>query len=93
MASFEISEEITEDQTGGHVWGRGTQTRGKIVQKMAGIEISEEITEDQLEAMSGGELLKQEVRLYRRWQVLKSLRKLQKINWRPCLGESYSNKR
>ena len=33
----------------------------EIVQKMAGIEISEEITEDQLEAMSGGELLKQEV--------------------------------
>ena len=30
--------------------------------KMAGIEISEEITSDQLEAMSGGELLKQEVR-------------------------------
>ena len=35
----------------------------EIVQKMAGIEISEEITEDQLEAMSGGELLKQEVLL------------------------------
>ena len=35
----------------------------EIVQKMAGIEISEEITEDQLEAMSGGELLKQEVSL------------------------------
>ena len=35
----------------------------EIVQKMAGIEISEEITEDQLEAMSGGELLKQEVTL------------------------------
>ena len=33
----------------------------EIVQKMAGIEISEEITEDQLDAMSGGELLKQEV--------------------------------
>lgn len=33
----------------------------EILQKMAGIEISEEITDDQLEAMSGGELLKQEV--------------------------------
>ncbi|XP_029643856.1 THO complex subunit 2 [Octopus sinensis] len=32
----------------------------EIVQKMAGIEISEEITDDQLEAMSGGELLRQE---------------------------------
>ncbi|XP_064608579.1 THO complex subunit 2-like isoform X2 [Liolophura sinensis] len=32
----------------------------EILQKMAGIEISEEITDDQLEAMSGGELLKQE---------------------------------
>lgn len=30
--------------------------------KMAGIEISEEITDDQLDAMSGGELLRQEVR-------------------------------
>ena len=60
---------------------------------MAGIEISEELTEDQLEAMSGRELLKQEVRLYRRWPVLKDLRKLQKIYWRQCLGENYSNKR
>ena len=33
----------------------------EVVQKMAGIEISEEITSDQLLAMSGGELLKQEV--------------------------------
>ena len=33
----------------------------EIVQKMAGVEISEEITNDQLEAMSGGELLRQEV--------------------------------
>ncbi|KAH3839564.1 hypothetical protein DPMN_112996, partial [Dreissena polymorpha] len=32
----------------------------EIVQKMAGIEISEEITKDQLDAMSGGELLRQE---------------------------------
>ncbi|KAL3879965.1 hypothetical protein ACJMK2_032241 [Sinanodonta woodiana] len=32
----------------------------EVVQKMAGIEISEEITTDQLEAMSGGELLRQE---------------------------------
>ncbi|KAL4230734.1 THO complex subunit 2 [Mactra antiquata] len=32
----------------------------EIVQKMSGIEISEEITMDQLEAMSGGELLRQE---------------------------------
>ena len=34
----------------------------EVIQKMAGIEVSEEITCDQLEAMSGGELLKQEVR-------------------------------
>ena len=33
----------------------------EIVQKMAGIEISEEITNDQLDAMNGGELLRQEV--------------------------------
>ena len=33
----------------------------EIVQKMSGIEVSEEITMDQLEAMSGGELLRQEV--------------------------------
>lgn len=33
----------------------------EIVQKMAGVEMSEEITNDQLEAMSGGELLRQEV--------------------------------
>ncbi|KAK6168365.1 hypothetical protein SNE40_020916 [Patella caerulea] len=32
----------------------------EIVTKMAGIEISEEVTNDQLEAMSGGELLRQE---------------------------------
>ncbi|KAI0218636.1 THO complex subunit 2 [Lamellibrachia satsuma] len=32
----------------------------EVIMKMAGIEISEEITSDQLEAMSGGELLKQE---------------------------------
>ncbi|XP_052792425.1 THO complex subunit 2-like isoform X2 [Mya arenaria] len=32
----------------------------EIVQKMAGIEVSEEITADQLDAMSGGELLRQE---------------------------------
>ena len=34
----------------------------EVVTKMAGIEISEEITDDQLDAMSGGELLRQEVR-------------------------------
>ena len=73
--------------------GESYSNKGKIVQKMAGIEISEEITEDQVVAMSGGELLKQEVRLYRRWPVFKSPRKLPKINWRQCLGESYSNKR
>jgi hypothetical protein len=33
----------------------------EVVTKMAGIEISEEITDDQLDAMSGGELLRQEV--------------------------------
>lgn len=33
----------------------------EMIQKMAGIEVSEEITEDQLQAMSGGDLLKQEV--------------------------------
>ncbi|XP_056012472.1 THO complex subunit 2-like isoform X2 [Ostrea edulis] len=32
----------------------------EVVTKMAGIEISEEITDDQLDAMSGGELLRQE---------------------------------
>ncbi|ESO98124.1 hypothetical protein LOTGIDRAFT_174338 [Lottia gigantea] len=32
----------------------------EIVTKMAGIEVSEEVTNDQLEAMSGGELLRQE---------------------------------
>lgn len=34
----------------------------ELVQKMSGIEISEETTMDQLEAMSGGELLRQEVK-------------------------------
>lgn len=34
----------------------------EVVQKMAGIEVSEEITDDQLDAMSGGDLLKVEVR-------------------------------
>ena len=29
---------------------------------MAGLEVSEEITDDQLDAMSGGDILKQEVR-------------------------------
>ena len=33
----------------------------EIVQKMVGIEVSEEITNDQIEAMTGGELLRQEV--------------------------------
>lgn len=33
----------------------------EIVQKMVGIEVSEEVTDGQLEAMTGGELLKQEV--------------------------------
>lgn len=33
----------------------------EVVQKMAGIEVSEEVTNDQLDAMSGGELLRQEV--------------------------------
>ncbi|XP_012937232.1 THO complex subunit 2 [Aplysia californica] len=32
----------------------------EVVQKMAGIEISEEITDDQLDAMAGGELVRQE---------------------------------
>ncbi|KAL5011569.1 hypothetical protein ScPMuIL_010120 [Solemya velum] len=32
----------------------------EVVQKMAGIEVSEEVTNDQLDAMSGGELLRQE---------------------------------
>ncbi|CAL1526810.1 unnamed protein product [Lymnaea stagnalis] len=32
----------------------------EVVQKMAGIEISEEVTDDQLEAMAGGELVRQE---------------------------------
>ncbi|KAK7097709.1 THO complex subunit 2-like isoform X2 [Littorina saxatilis] len=32
----------------------------EVVQKMAGIEVSEEITDDQLNALSGGELLRQE---------------------------------
>lgn len=33
----------------------------EMVQKMTGIEVSEEVTPEQLEAMSGGELLRQEV--------------------------------
>ena len=33
----------------------------EVLQKMAGIEISEEMTADQLQALSGGELLRQEV--------------------------------
>jgi len=33
----------------------------EVIQKMAGIEVSEEMTSDQLLAMSGGELLRQEV--------------------------------
>ncbi|KAI8799110.1 THO complex subunit 2, partial [Biomphalaria glabrata] len=32
----------------------------EVVQKMAGVEISEEVTDDQLEAMAGGELVRQE---------------------------------
>ena len=37
----------------------------EVVLKMAGIEISEELTDDQLEAMAGGELVRQEVCLMR----------------------------
>lgn len=33
----------------------------EIVQKMAGIEAAEEMTSDQLDAMAGGDLLKNEV--------------------------------
>ena len=33
----------------------------EVVQKMTGIEITEEMTDDQLHALSGGELLRQEV--------------------------------
>lgn len=32
----------------------------EIVQKMSGIEVADDITDDQLEAMSGGELLRNE---------------------------------
>ena len=32
----------------------------EVVQKMSGIEITEELTNDQLEAMAGGEMLRQE---------------------------------
>lgn len=35
----------------------------EIVQKMAGIEAAEEMTSDQLDAMAGGDLLKNEVNL------------------------------
>lgn len=35
----------------------------EVVQKMAGIEITEEMTMEQLEAMTGGEQLKAEVRV------------------------------
>lgn len=35
----------------------------EVVQKMAGIEITEEMTMEQLEAMTGGEQLKAEVRI------------------------------
>ena len=34
----------------------------EVVQKMAGIEITDEMTQEQLEAMTGGEQLKAEVR-------------------------------
>ena len=34
----------------------------EVVQRMAGVEVTEEMTGDQIEAMGGGELLKQEVR-------------------------------
>ena len=34
----------------------------EVVQKMSGIEISEEVTMDQIEALSGGEMLRAEVR-------------------------------
>ena len=34
----------------------------KITTNMAGLEVSEELTDDQLQAMSGGDILKQEVR-------------------------------
>ena len=34
----------------------------EVITKMAGLEVSEEITDDQLDAMSGGDILKQEVR-------------------------------
>lgn len=37
----------------------------EVVQKMAGIEITEEMTMEQLEAMTGGEQLKAEVRVAR----------------------------
>ena len=33
----------------------------EVITKMAGLEVSEEITDDQLDAMSGGDILKQEV--------------------------------
>jgi THO complex subunit 2 len=33
----------------------------EVIQKMSGIEVSEEATADQLDALNGGELLKQEV--------------------------------
>lgn len=36
----------------------------EIVQKMAGIEAAEEMTPDQLDAMAGGDLLKNEVHFY-----------------------------
>ena len=35
----------------------------EIVQKMAGIEAAEELTTDQLDAMAGGDLLRNEVRI------------------------------
>ena len=36
----------------------------EIVQKMAGIEAAEEMTPDQLDAMAGGDLLKNEVFIF-----------------------------
>lgn len=40
----------------------------EIVQKMAGIEAAEEMTSDQLDAMAGGDLLKNEV-MWRRMNI------------------------
>ncbi|KAI8734363.1 THO complex subunit 2 [Biomphalaria glabrata] len=66
----------------------------EVVQKMAGVEISEKVTDDQLEAMAGGELVRQEVQFISRQQLFSNsehkkifyLLKRHIVRARPCLS-------